>query len=161
MTAAQVRGASLEDAAGIAHAHILAWQQTYSHLVAAGELDDLSVARRTRRWEAILVDGRTRVWVAESDGEVVGFSSVGTPTGPDNPRPLELEAIYLVEAVHGSGLGQALLDAALGDEPAFLFVAAGNPRAIRFYERNRFAFDGASEQHRLVETPIRTLRMVR
>lgn len=43
---------------------------------------------------------------------------------------------------HGSGLGQALLDTAIGTEPAYLWIMAGNPRAEAFYRRNGFVPDG-------------------
>ena len=39
-------------------------------------------------------------------------------------------------------MGYALLKAAIGDEPAYLWVLDGNPRAIDFYERQGFRFDG-------------------
>jgi len=103
---------------------------------------------------------RAAVWVAESDG-VIGFAGTGGGDHAERPRPLELGAIYVLAEYHGTGAGQAPLDAAIGDEPAFLFVARGNPRAIRFYERNGFVFDGASESYPLVRTPITSLRMVR
>jgi len=99
--------------------------------------------------------------VAESDGAVIGFSGVGGGNHEEHPRPLELGALYVLADYHGSGAGQALLDAAIGDAPAFLFVADRNPRATRFYQRNRFVFDGVSEEFPLVRTPIVSLRMVR
>jgi len=53
-----------------------------------------------------------------------------------------------------------LLDAALGDQPALLWVAEQNPRAIAFYQRNGFSFDG-----QVLDDPtaplITDLRMVR
>jgi GNAT superfamily N-acetyltransferase len=83
--------------------------------------------------------------VAEADGAVVGFAQA-VPSRDDPPvRPLELASLYLRAALHGSGLGQALLDAAVGDRPASLWVAEVNPRARRFYERNGFVPDGARQ----------------
>jgi ribosomal protein S18 acetylase RimI-like enzyme len=156
-----VRPALLSDANAIARVHIRAWQHTYAHLVEPGELDDISIDSRAARWETVMGDERTGVWVAEQGGEIVGFASAGARRDHDFPRPLELEAIYLLEEFHGSGLGQQLLDAAIGESPAFLHVADGNPRATRFYERNGFAFDGVAETYPLVRTPITSLRMVR
>jgi ribosomal protein S18 acetylase RimI-like enzyme len=57
---------------------------------------------------------------------------------PDAPRDRELLSIYVLSKAYGSGAGQALLDAALGDRPACLWVAAQNPRAQSFYRRNGF-----------------------
>ncbi len=155
-----MRQATVEDAAGIARVHVLAWQQTYAPLVEPGELDELSVDLRTQRWAASLASGAA-AWVADFDGVVVGFASTGGGDHDEQPRPLELGALYVLADHHGTGAGQALLDAAIGDAPAFLFVADRNPRATRFYERNGFTFDGVTENHALVRTPVLSLRMVR
>ena len=160
MSVPRVRRATVDDAGGIARVHIQSWRETYTPLVEPGELDDLSVERRTERWATNLAGG-AEVWVAESDGAVIGFSGVGGGNHEEHPRPLELGALYVLADHHGSGAGQALLDAAIGDAPAFLFVADRNPRATRFYQRNRFVFDGVSEEFPLVRTPIVSLRMVR
>ena len=54
-----------------------------------------------------------------------------------------LDHLYTVTGMHGSGLGQAMLDAALpGRRPAYLWVFTDNVRAVRFYERNGFVPDG-------------------
>ena len=62
---------------------------------------------------------------------------------------------------HGSGAGALLADAALGDDPAFLWVLDGNARAIRFYEKIGFAVDGASKEERHGGAILRERRMVR
>ena len=159
MSETTVRVATVDDADAIATVHMGAWRETYSGLVEPGELDELSVERRADRWRQNL-DGGAQVWVAVVDDEIVGFASA-VSHDERSVRPRELEAIYLLAEQHGSGAGQALLDAAVGDAPAFLFVARDNPRAIRFYQRNGFEFDGASEEYPLVRTPIISLRMVR
>jgi GNAT superfamily N-acetyltransferase len=156
-----VRVATVDDAEEIARVHIQAWRETYSRLVEPGELDGLSVGRRADRWRQIIAPGDVIVWVAESGVDVVGFSSAGMVGHDERPRPLELQSIYLLAEHHGSGAGQALLDAAVGDAPAFLFVAQDNPRAVRFYERNRFVADGVTESYPLVRTSVTSLRMVR
>jgi GNAT superfamily N-acetyltransferase len=75
----------------------------------------------------------------------VGFAQA-VPSRDDPPvRSLELATLYLRAAQHGSGLGQALLDAAVGDRPTSLWVVEANARARRFYERNGFTADGARE----------------
>lgn len=157
----EIRRATVEDAAGIAHVHVQAWRETYTRLVEPGELDELSEERRAERWAQIIAPGDVIVWVAESGTEIIGFASAGMVGHDERPRPLELQSIYLLADQHGSGVGQALLNAAVSDEPAFLFVAADNPRAVRFYERNGFVADGVTESYPLVCTPITSMRMVR
>jgi len=45
-------------------------------------------------------------------------------------------------AAHGTGAGQGLHDAVVDRAPAQLWVLRGNARAISFYTRNGFEFDG-------------------
>lgn len=160
MTEVVTRQASSEDALGIARVHIQAWRETYTRLVEPGELDALDVEARAERW-ALIMDGGVTVWVAEVDDVVVGFASASPRSEPSSPRPLVLEAIYVIAEHHGSGAGQELLDAVIGDSPAFLMVAADNPRALAFYRRNGFELDGVIERHTLVRTQIDAARMVR
>jgi GNAT superfamily N-acetyltransferase len=151
--------ATVDDAAGIAGVHVQVWRDTYADMVEPGELDELSLERRTERWRTNL-EAEAEAWVAVTGDGIVGFAGA-TSHDEQAVRPRELQCIYVLVGHHGTGIAQALFDAAIGDVPAFLFVAQGNPRATRFYERNGFAFDGASESYPLVRTPITSLRMVR
>jgi ribosomal protein S18 acetylase RimI-like enzyme len=161
VTALVVRRAVVDDAAAIARVHIQAWRETYTRLVEPGELDGISVDARTKRWGDILGDTRSSVWVAELGDQAIGFATARSRREHDFPRAIELEAIYVLAEQHGTGAGQQLLDVAIGDSPAFLFVAQDNPRAQAFYRRNRFEFDGVTEAYPLVRTPIVSARMVR
>jgi GNAT superfamily N-acetyltransferase len=77
------------------------------------------------------------------DGAPRGFALAGDSEEADAPRALQLFILYQYATEHGTGTGQALLDAVIGDEPAFLWTAEENPRAIAFYRRNGFEPDGA------------------
>lgn len=79
----------------------------------------------------------------------------GTP-----PRERQLYAIYVLASQYGTGAGQSLLDETLGKDPAVLCVARENPRAIQFYVRNGFTFDGA-EQTDPAAPMITDARMIR
>ena len=65
----------------------------------------------------------------------------------DDPpvRAVEVGSIYLLAAHHGSGLGQKLLDAAIGRRGASLSVLNQNLRAQVFYARNGLSPDGTDE----------------
>jgi len=129
------------DSPGIGACHLACWRETYAPLLSPGFFG----GRSAPDWSRVLADpvpGQDVV-IAEVDGEVVGLAHA-VPSRDDPPvRPIELTTLYLRAARHGSGLGQALLDAVLGDRPASLWVAELNPRARRFYARNGFAPDGA------------------
>jgi ribosomal protein S18 acetylase RimI-like enzyme len=157
----EVRSAVTEDARGIAEVHVRAWQEAYAHLVPSESLARLSVDQRELRWREILAVDDGATWVALDDGVIIGFAGTGAPR-PDQPQlAIELHSIYVLESSHGSGAGQRLIDSALGDQPAYLWVAENNPRARAFYSRNRFVADGARETHSLAGTPVTAIRMVR
>lgn len=154
-----VRRASVEDAHGIAVVHVTAWQESYSHLAPAETLAALSVSGRADRWTQIIA-GDTQVWVAEIGGEIVGWASVNERDASE-PADRELEGIYVLERVKGLGVGQALLDSAVGPRPAYLWMAADNPRAAAFYDRNGFVLDGERGTHPLAGVDVDIVRYVR
>lgn len=98
--------------------------------------------------------------MAECSGRLAGFALAAPTQEKEAARPLELTMLYVLREFHGTGAGQALLDAALGDSPAQLWVARDNPRARRFHERNGFSTDGA-ESPRCRFEAIPAVRMVR
>lgn len=65
-------------------------------------------------------------------------------------RPLgerTLQTLFTMPEAHGTGLGNALLEATLpDDEPAFLWVMRRDPRAVRFYAKHGFVPDGYTKR---------------
>ncbi|MHA7200304.1 GNAT family N-acetyltransferase [Arthrobacter alkaliphilus] len=55
------------------------------------------------------------------------------------------QVLYTLRRVHGLGVGQALVDAVIGNSAAFLWVLEDNPRAQAFYRKNGFRPDGTRE----------------
>ncbi|QYH35025.1 GNAT family N-acetyltransferase [Salinibacterium sp. M195] len=161
-----LRAPQLADAPALAELHVSAWRETYSHLLPGDFFSAEYVEGRHRMWNRILTDPRTDVSirVAESGGEITGFACAGNgmrSKGEEElPRDRQLYAIYLAASHYGTGAGQSLLDEVLGDTPAMLWVAKANPRAVAFYRRNGFEFDGA-EQSDPAAPKIVDARMVR
>ncbi|HZI98715.1 MAG TPA: GNAT family N-acetyltransferase [Actinomycetales bacterium] len=155
-----VRSAVPEDIEAIAACHVACWREAYADLLSAGYLAELDPADFRVRWAASLADPSRPSWVAEDDGRVVGFS--GTCPSRDQPpvRQLELRCLYLRRDYQGGGLAQQLLDRALGDVAASLWVAEDNPRARAFYTRNGFRPDGARASLQQMEglTEVRLVR---
>ncbi|WP_445442149.1 GNAT family N-acetyltransferase [Clavibacter sp. km1a] len=158
-----VRPAAPDDADGIAEVHIRTWRETYAHLLPASYLDGLDVTTRAEDWRRTLTEGsaETPPFVALDGDRVVGFALTGPARDADPPRPFQLYAINVVASAHGTGAGQVLLDAAVGDVPAYLWAADDNPRAESFYRRNGFARDGAVERQTFQGAEMVTVRMVR
>lgn len=141
------REPSQRDAAEIADLHVSTWREAYSHLLPEDFFTAGYTASRHKMWNHVLANPAddTVVRVAEHDGSMIGFAWAGPGrdlAGGEAPRDRHLYAIYVAASHHGSGVAQALLDEALGGEPALLWVAKENPRAIAFYLRNGFRFDG-------------------
>lgn len=135
------------DAAGVAQVHTTGWREAYGELLPERFYDEQVLAGRQAMWERALAnpDAVARTLVAEQCGKIVGFSHRGPARDADAPVPDELSSIYILSEVYGTGIGQALLDALLGDSPAMLWVAKQNPRAQRFYEKNGFTADGREQ----------------
>lgn len=154
-----MRVARAEDAEPVVRCHLACWQETYTGLVPQQRLDEAVAARaeRVERWRGIL--GTAGTLLAERDGEVLGFASVGPAPADDLPDLLRLHALYVRQAWWGTGLGHRLLTAALGDAPASLWVLGTNLRACRFYAAHGFAPDGAERLNAVFDR--RELRMVR
>ena len=148
--AVTIREPEPSDSSRIADLHVATWKEAYSHLLPADFFSAHHVEGRHRMWNHVLThpqDDMT-VQIAEADGAIVGFSWAGPAEALDGekpPRPLTLYAIYVLAAHHGQGVGQQLLDAAIGTRPAMLWVAKENERATNFYLRNGFGFDGVEQ----------------
>lgn len=145
-----IRPAVLGDAAAIAKVHIASWQEAYTGIVPAEILDNLDVQRREEQWRAHLQDAEResiRIWVAEREGEIVGFASFGPSRDEDADRHTwELYAIYLTPEAWGRGVARELMRTVLAQpeaaETVTLWVLADNERARHFYRRHGFTPDG-------------------
>ena len=150
----------LEEAAALAELHVRCWKQSYAEQLPADYFTPEQLESRRALWERLVADQnpKLRRVIAQSHGELVGFALAGP--GLDGEDQLQLYSLYSLAQCHGSGIGQALLDAVLGDEPAVLWVAQGNARATAFYRRNGFEFDGAQKTDPQLPQMIE-LRMLR
>ncbi len=137
----EVREPLADEAEALARCQLACWEDAYgADLVDPARLRPYleDVPTSVARWRQILA-GPARVRVAVDDGRLVGFATVAPA---HEGVPAHLSAIYVRRAYWSTGLGQRLLDAVLGDEPATLRVFRDNDRARRFYARNRFVPDG-------------------
>ena len=144
-----VRHASPVDAEALAHLHLDVWDDAYTGLMPQQLLDDRRerVAERIERWREVLGSGTDTTIVAAGPDGLVGFAAAGAGRDNDVDTDLELKALYVRAAHWGGGVGYALLEEAIGDRAAYLWVLAGNDRALRFYERQGFRLDGTQDEH--------------
>jgi putative acetyltransferase len=105
------------------------WQVTYP------ELDfDARLPWWRERWRNTLVPNNT-VTVAEENSTLLGLVTV-------DPRSRYLDQVVVAPEAWGSGVAQTLMAEAKRISPSGLdiFVNQDNSRAIRFYEKQGFAF---------------------
>jgi GNAT superfamily N-acetyltransferase len=163
VTNARIRPAQPSDAKEIAEVHVRGWQWGYRDLLPAEVLDSLSVERREQGWKEILrsllPDGT--VLVADLDGRIVGFAGTGPCRDEDAPDgTAELSSLYIEEEVAGTGVGRALMTAAIefarkaGFTELTLWVLERNARARRFYEAAGMRPDGSAKQEMHPTVPV-------
>lgn len=151
------------DAEALGRVHATCWHETYDHLISKAALEKVSPRRLAELWTHWASQGpEFRMFAALVNGEIVGFVGSGPSREDDAPRARELYFIYLLDAYHGTGIGQRLFDAAVeSDEPLYLWVADDNPRAHRFYSRNGFTLDGATHDEAFLGETLTEVRFVR
>lgn len=137
-----IRPARQQDAARIASVHVVTWQVAYRGQLPDEYLDSLSVETRAAWWEKNLGEGNPGVTlVAEDDGGIVGFISVGPGPVEGDLEVGEVYAIYVAPASMGRGIGSVMMEAGLtalrnqGFTEARLWVLTSNEKARGFYER--------------------------
>jgi GNAT superfamily N-acetyltransferase len=155
-TAVKIRRAVPGDAETLTWLHLDCWDDAYTGLMPQSILHARrhDVPVRIDRWRKILPNGFTSV--AEHNARLIGFVSAGPPRELSNVD-IELFALYVRAAWWGTGVGHALFVSEVADRTACVWVLEGNDRAIRFYERQGFRFDGTGQD----EDEGRHLRMVR
>ncbi|MGY2366613.1 N-acetyltransferase family protein [Pseudomonas azotoformans] len=152
-----IRKALPGDANAIAQVHIRSWQEAYRDLMPAEFLKglDATLARRESFWGRSIESGESDVWVAELDGKVIGWISVGASRDEEaaGANTGEVMAIYVLAKYWQAGVGLALWNAGLqflmeqGYECLTLWVLSRNERAVRFYRRVGCVEDPGSERH--------------
>jgi len=100
--------ATEHDAVGISHVHVDSWRTTYAGIVPEEYLATLNEAERAPLWREWLTRD-IQVYIAELDGEIIGFISGGPIREPVQHYDAELFALYLLQQTQGHGIGTALL----------------------------------------------------
>jgi len=148
-----IRVATRTDARAISTVRIDSWRAAYAGLIVPEVLNGMDLDREARRrvelWDQYHADPRSVETLAEIDGELAGWASVGPSIDEDHADDGQLYAIYALPRFWSAGVGHALmLDAeerlrGAGFTRAHLWVLEGNDRAASFYERHGWREDGA------------------
>jgi len=149
----RIRLAKVYDAEGIAKVHVYTWQSAYLGLIPDSFLQRLNVEQRTANWTKNLETPlpETHTFVAEINGEIVGFIGVGANMESEISKQGEVFAIYVSPDIQGRGLGAALMRAGLqnlraqGFPSAVLWVLEGNLRTQAWYESHGWKSTGRTK----------------
>ncbi len=144
---------------GKGYVHYKSWHETYTGLIDSDYLERQTLEKciaTAHRWP-------DNILVAKDGDKVVGFVGYGTYRDDTLPACGEVFAIYVLAAYHGQRVGYELMKAAIEKLSAYkkvaVWVLKGNERAIRFYKRFGFRFDG-TEAEIMLGTPNTELRMI-
>lgn len=160
----EIRGPREDEVEECARVHVQIWREAYAGIMPDDVLAAQDPTTRIPMYAKVargeIPHGQLfLVAVHRPSGRVVGLVSSGPGRDDEPPVPLELRAINVLAGHHGTGVAQQLLDAAIGDRAAYLWVADGNERAQAFYRRNGFALDGARKRDD--DLKVDELRMTR
>lgn len=139
------------------------WRQAYRGRLDDDVLDafDQGIEAQAEAWRMGFEESSAPFVAVNNDGAIVGIAGSGAARGENPPADVELYLMYVLEEYYGTGLAQALADAAIGRAPAFVWVLEGNDRAVAFYRKLGFEPDGTSEQLSERWNGLREIRMVR
>ena len=150
-----IRKALPEDAVAFTDCHIYCWQTAYKGIVPGEFLENMTTEKeqRVEQYKRALADpGNCEYYCVMNAENMIGFLIINKSRNEDNSYIGEIWAIYLIEEFCGKGFGKDLLDFEIRElsrvEPKeiFLWVFEDNNRARRFYEKNRFSYDGTKRE---------------
>ena len=147
---------------GKAAVHCQAWKEAYVGLVNQDFLDGRTMEMSLQSAQRAFDNGITTL-IAKDRERVVGFADFGRYWLDDLHDAGEVYAIYVLKEYYGKGIGYALMKKALDALSEYpqtaVWVLTGNERAIRFYKRCGFEFDGQKKEIEL-GTPATEARMI-
>lgn len=158
-----IRKATHRDAEQMGYVHYNAWIETYTSKIDNNYLEKLSVKRSVDMFKRIKCNNHLVLLV---DNNIVGFVGYSKARDQDlTDEYSEIQGIYILKEYHGNGFGRGLLTNAVtelnvkGFKKIILWVLDTNIKAISFYERFGFVFEGKSKIEFLAK-PIKELRYI-
>ena len=149
-----------DELCGRGYVHCTSWQEAYRGIVCDRYLDTMTVEATTARARQF----PENTLVAKDKDKVVGFAVYSKSRDEDLPDAGEVDAIYVLSEYYGKKIGYRLMNEACSRlseyNTIFLWVFEKNERAIRFYHKLGFEFDGSKKEWNL-GTPVSIVRMVR
>ena len=149
-----------EELCGRGYVHCTSWQDVYRGIVCDRYLDSMTVEATTARARQF----PENTFIAKDKEKVVGFAVYGPSRDEDLMDAGEVVAIYVLSEYYDRKIGYRLMNEAISRlkeyNTIFVWVLEKNERAIRFYQRYGFEFDGCKKEWNL-GTPVSIVRMIK
>ena len=149
-----------EELCGRGYVHCTSWQEAYRGIVCDRYLDTMTVEATTARTRQF----PENTLVAKDKEKVVGFAVYGPSRDEDLMDAGEVIAIYVLSEYYDRKIGYRLMNEAISRLKEYntilVWVLEKNERAIRFYQRYGFEFDGCKKEWNL-GTPVSIVRMIK
>ena len=146
-----------EETKGKAYVHYKSWQEAYSGIVEQIFLDKKTFDKCLET----AINAKDNTIIAKEDDRVVGFVQYGKYSYEDLENTGEILALYVLADYYGRGIGYRLMQEAVnhlsGYSQIALFVIKDNQRAIDFYTRYGFRFDGQEGMSQVGATVARMI----
>ena len=149
-----------EELCGRGYVHCTSWQEAYRGIVCDRYLDTMTVEATTARARQF----PENTLIAKDKEKVVGFTVYCPSRDEDLTDAGEVIAIYVLSEYYDRKIGYRLMNEAISRlkeyNTIFVWVLEKNERAIRFYHRYGFEFDGCKKEWNL-GTPVSIVRMIK
>ena len=154
--AAVIRRAEIQDAPRLGELHAQCWLELYPAVLPPQVLAELSAPMMTSLWEKFVNRGGAyEQYVAEVDGEIVGFVGIGPGREEGYQEAVELYFIYVAPGHRRSKIGRQLLKTV---QAHYTWLWSGNREAQLFYRKAKFFPDSIARDGALFGIPIEELR---
>lgn len=149
-----------EELCGRGYVHFTSWQEAYRGIVCDRYLDLMTVEATTARARKF----PENTLIAKDKEKVVGFAVYGASRDEDLPDAGEVIALYVLSEYYDRKIGYRLMNEAVSKleeyNTIFVWVLEKNERAISFYHKYGFEFDGCKKEWNL-GTPVSIVRMIK
>ena len=157
-----------EDAYEYTAVHTACWQNAYTGIISDEYFENMAAAQDQRAEkikQAFLDPGDNEFYCAMYEDKMIGRLIFNRCHDEDKTNAGEITAIYLLADFWNKGYGKQMMHFALdalknlGFSEVVVWALVNNTRALRFYEKFGFSYDGAKKEIDLGQ-PMIVVRLV-